>query len=260
MNELRDKVAVVTGAGRGIGQGIALAMGQAGAKVVVASRTPSTVEAVTRAIRDSGGEATGVIVDVGEREQVYAMVESAVKAYGSVDILVNNAQGFGTKAEPQGFTVEGPLEDVDEDEMEYSYRTGLLGTFWAMRAAYPHLKAHGGSIINFSSTAAETGNENTASYNVTKAGIRALSKTAAREWGKHQITVNVINPMLESDAYRGFAEALPDEFKEHLRGIPLGRLGDVREAGYLAVFLAGDGARYITGMTFFLDGGSYQGR
>jgi len=260
MSELNHKVAIVTGAGRGIGRGVAIALGRAGAKVVVASRTAATVKTVTTEIRDAGGEATAVIVDVGEREQVYAMVDQAVKAYGTVDILVNNAQGFGTREKPAGFTVHGPLEDLDEAEMEYSYRTGYLGTFWAMRAAFPYLKANGGSIINFASTAGEVGNEGTTSYNVTKEAIRALSKTAANEWGKHNITVNIINPMLETDAYKGFSKARPDEFAEHLRAIPLGRLGDVKEAGSLVVFLAGDGARYLTGMTFYVDGGHYRGR
>jgi NAD(P)-dependent dehydrogenase (short-subunit alcohol dehydrogenase family) len=254
MNELKHKVAIVTGAGRGIGQGIAIA------NVVVTSRTAATVDAVTRQIRDGGGEATGFTVDVGNRSQVYAMIDQAVKAYGALDILVNNAQGFGTQAKPQGCTVMGPLEEIDEDEMEYSYRTGLQGTFWAMRAAFPHLKSRGGTIINFGSTAGEIGHAGSTSYNITKGAVRALSKTAAREWGKHNITVNIINPMLETDAFRNFDKGHPEEFRELVRGIPLGRLGDVKEAGSLAVFLAGNGARYLTGMTFYVDGGHYEGR
>jgi NAD(P)-dependent dehydrogenase (short-subunit alcohol dehydrogenase family) len=260
MNELKDRVAVVTGAGRGIGQGIAIAMGKAGAKIVVASRSAPTVVAVTTDIRDAGGEATGITVDVGNRAQVYALIDQAVKAYGSVDILVNNAQGFGTEDKPQGCTVMGPLEEIDEAEMEYSYRTGLLGSFWAMRAAFPYLKARGGTIINFGSTAGEIGHAGSTSYNITKGAIRALTKTAAREWGKHNITVHIVNPMLGTDAFRNFEQGYPDEFNQLVRGIPLGRLGDVKEAGSLAVFLAGDGARYLTGMTFYVDGGHYEGR
>jgi len=256
MGQLQDKVAIVTGAGRGIGKAIALAYGQEGAKVVVASRTPSTTEAVAQEIRDAGGRAIGIACDVGKKDQIFAMVEKAVAEFGPIDILVNNAQGFGTETNPQPSTVYVAIEDTNDDELEYTFRTGAMATLWGMQAVFPYMKDRGGKIINFASTAGMVGNPGNTSYNVAKEAIRALTRTAANEWGKYNIIVNTVNPSLRTDAFEAWEAARP-EFVGALReSIPLKRLGDpVKDGGPLAVFLASDGNSYMTGMTFQLQGG-----
>ncbi|MBI2964249.1 MAG: SDR family oxidoreductase [Deltaproteobacteria bacterium] len=256
MKRLSGKVAIVTGAGRGIGRGIAIAYAREGAKVVVASRTKSTVDSVVEEIQAERGTALGIACDVGRRDDVFAMVAKTVSAFATVDILVNNAQGFGTERRRAPTPLPTPLEDLDEEEWEYTFRTGALATLWGMKAVFPCMKDRGGKIINFGSYLGQIGGEGTAAYNAAKEAIRALSRTAAREWGKYKINVNVINPAVMTDAMAGYFDAHPDEAEAVLRQIPLRRWGDpVKDAGGLAVFLASSDADYLTGMTFQLDGG-----
>lgn len=256
---LAGKVALVTGAGRGIGRAIALAYGAAGAKVAVVSRTPATVEAVAKEIRDAGGEAIGIACDVGKRDEVFAAVQKTVDAFGGLNIVVNNAQGFGTEDNPQPSTVFVACEDTNEDEWDYTFRTGATASLWFMKAAFPHMKAAGyGRIINFASSSGQIGFEGNTCYNVTKEAIRGLSRTAAREWGQHGITVNIINPALETRAFDAWKSARPDFVEALKEKIPMRRLGEPeRDAGPLAVFIAGEGASYITGQTFMLEGGMH---
>jgi 2-hydroxycyclohexanecarboxyl-CoA dehydrogenase len=256
---LEGKVAIVTGGGRGIGRAICIAYAEAGAKVVVASRTPSTVESVANEIRAAGGEAIGVACDVGKLDDIRACVKQAVDTYGTVNILVNNAQGFGTEAKPQPSTVFMACEDTTEEEWEYTFRTGATASLRFMRECFPHMKKAGyGRVINFASSSGQIGFEGNTCYNATKEAIRALTRTAAREWGQYGITVNVINPALETRAFDAWKAARP-EFVEALKEkIPMRRLGDPdRDAGPIAVFLAGPGSDYITGSTFMLEGGMH---
>jgi NAD(P)-dependent dehydrogenase (short-subunit alcohol dehydrogenase family) len=256
---LEGRVAIVTGAGRGIGRAIASAYAAEGAKVVVASRTPSTVDAVVREIRDTGAEAIGVACDVGKREDVFRCVDEAVNAFGAVHIVVNNAQGFGTEASPQPSTVFVACEDTNEDEWEYTLRTGPTASLWFMKAAFPHMKAaNWGRIINFASSSGQIGFEGNTCYNAAKEAIRALTRTAAREWGQYGITVNCINPALETRAFDAWKTARPDFVEALKEKIPMRRLGDPdRDAGPIAVFLASEGASYMTGGTFMLEGGMH---
>jgi NAD(P)-dependent dehydrogenase (short-subunit alcohol dehydrogenase family) len=169
----------------------------------------------------------------------------------------STAQSF---AAPGKTTSSGrqPLETYDEKDWELIYRTGLLGTLWAMKAAFPYMKARGGKIINFGSLAGQVGIEGFAGYGAAKEGIRALSRTAAREWGKYRISVNVINPAVRSDSLIELERLEPDMMRQVLKSVPLGRFGDpIRDAGALAVFLASSDADFITGMTIMLDGGSF---
>jgi NAD(P)-dependent dehydrogenase (short-subunit alcohol dehydrogenase family) len=256
---LDGKVAIVTGAGRGIGRAIAHAYAQEGARVVVASRTPSTVEGVVREIRDAGGEATGAVCDVGTRKDVYACVDRAVSTYGTVHVLVNNAQGFGTEASPQPSTVFVACEDTNEDEWEYTLRTGPTASLRFMKAVFPHMKRqHYGKIINFASSSGQIGFEGNTCYNAAKEAIRAITRTAAREWGQYGINVNVINPALETRAFDAWKNARPDFVEALKQKIPMRRLGDPeRDVGPLAVFLASPGSDYMTGGTFMLEGGMH---
>jgi 2-hydroxycyclohexanecarboxyl-CoA dehydrogenase len=134
-----------------------------------------------------GNTAVGVPTDVGKKEQVFAMVAACVEAFGTVDILVNNAQGFGTEANPRASTIPTPLEDTDDAEWDYTFRTGASATLWGMQAVFSSMKEHGGKIINFASGSGMEGFPGNTCYNATKEAIRALTRTAAREWGKYRI-------------------------------------------------------------------------
>ncbi len=257
MGQLDGKVAIVTGAGRGIGKATAIAYAREGAKVALASRTQSTLDAVVDDIRRDGGIAIGIPCDVGHKDQIFAMVDRVVKEFGTVDILVNNAQGFGTEANPQKSTVFVSVQDTDDVELEYTFRTGALASLWAMQEVFPHMSAKGrGKIINFASAAGMTGDPGNTSYNIAKEAIRVITRTAAREWGPLGIQVNTVNPFLRTDAWENWEKARPEDVKKYAESVPLKRLGDpVRDGGPLMVFIASDANSYMTGHDFNLDGG-----
>lgn len=255
--QMQDTIAIVTGSGRGIGKAIATAYAREGASVVLASRTYSRVDEVAEKIRADGGTALPVACDVSDPEQIFAMVDQAVREFGTVHVLVNNAQGFGTAAEPATSTVYTGVEDVDVAFVEYSFRTGALATLWGMQAVFPHMLAQGwGKIINFSSTSGLLGTTGNTPYNMTKEAVRALSRTAANEWGQHGINVNVISPTLRTDAFEAWEVDRPEFVRKLREALPMRRLGDPeRDAGPLAVFLATHASDYITGQTLMLNGG-----
>jgi len=256
---LQDKVAIVTGAGRGIGRAIALAYGREGAKVVVASRTQATIDKVVDEIKAEGGTAIGIRCDVGHKDQIQSCVEKTVEAFGTVHILVNNAQGFGTEAEPRGSTIETPIEEMSDEEWEYTYRTGVTATFWFMKAVFPYMKKqHYGKIINLSSSGGQFGMPYISAYNSNKEAVRGLTRTAANEWGQYGITVNCFSPALETDAFKNWRAARPEFVQDLIDKIPVRRVGDPeKDGGPLAVFLASPGSDYITGSTFMLEGGMH---
>lgn len=258
-NALKGKVAIITGASRGIGRGIALAYGKEGATVVVVSRGQQGVDQVVSEIEAEGGKATGIVCNVADRDAIYRTVARTAELQGRIDILVNNAQGCGSAANPAGSTVLRPLEELPEDEWDYNFVTGATGSLRFMQAAFPYLKASGtGRIINFGSMWGQLGYEGAAAYNATKEAIRALSRTAAREWGKHGITVNVINPVIYTDLMANYEKAAPEAVQAMIAQIPMRRVGDpLQDAGRVAVFIAGPDAAYLTGMTFQVDGGFF---
>ncbi|MGE0878681.1 MAG: SDR family NAD(P)-dependent oxidoreductase [Acidimicrobiia bacterium] len=253
---LEGQVAIVTGAGRGIGRAIALAYGREGAHVVVASRTPATVASVVEEIIAAGGSAHGIVCDVGQRAQIDAMVAETVATYGTVDILVNNAQSFGTAAEPQGSPGHIALEDFPDDVWDHTMTTGLKATLWGMQAVFPIMKAKRyGKVVNMGSGNGIGGMKGSAAYNATKEAIRALSRTAAAEWGKHGIAVNVIIPNMATDSAKDFFAARPGIEQKLAAAIPMRRFGSEDDVAPVAVFLASHDADYVTGQAIHADGG-----
>jgi NAD(P)-dependent dehydrogenase (short-subunit alcohol dehydrogenase family) len=241
-------VALVTGAGQGIGRGTALALAKEGAAVAVAGRTLSKCEAVAAEIAELGARAVPVACDVGVREEVEAAVAATVRAFGALDILVNNAQS----------SVQARLEDTTEADIELAWRTGAMATFYAMQAAFPHLRASGrGSIVNFGSSAAIEGNVAFGAYAMAKEAIRGLSRVASREWGPYGIRVNVIVPNALSPSSEEFRDAHPDRFARMEARVPLRRVGDPEsDIGRAVVALAADDLTYLSGQTLMLTGGA----
>jgi NAD(P)-dependent dehydrogenase (short-subunit alcohol dehydrogenase family) len=239
---------LVTGAGQGIGRGTAIALAKEGASVALAGRTLAKCEAVAAEIANLGGTAVAIACDVGVREQVDAAVDATVRAFGGIDILVNNAQS----------SVQAKLEDTTEEDIDLAWRTGALATFYAMQAALPHLKASGrGSIVNFGSSTAIEGNVAFGAYAMAKEAIRGLSRVASREWGRFGIRVNVIVPNALSPSSQDFREAHPERFARMEARVPLGRVGDPEaDIGRAVVALAADDLTYLSGQTLMLTGGS----
>jgi NAD(P)-dependent dehydrogenase (short-subunit alcohol dehydrogenase family) len=251
MGRLDGRVAIVTGAGQGIGRGIARRFAREGAAVVVAELNEDTGRAVEREITDElGGHAAFIPTDVLDKAQVDGMVAATLDEHGRVDILVNNAYAAA------GFN---RFERKPDDDLLLAFRGGPLHTFWAMQAVFPSMRAEGwGRIVNFVSLNGINAHQYSVDYNAAKLGILAITRTAAREWAKHNILVNCIAPAAASPAYVAYAEAAPDNAKEMLTQNPIGRMGDPEhDIGGVALFLATEDSDYITGMTMFADGGSH---
>ncbi|ADJ25624.1 3-oxoacyl-(acyl-carrier-protein) reductase [Dehalogenimonas lykanthroporepellens BL-DC-9] len=242
--KLSGRVAVVTGAGRGIGRAVALRLADEGASVVLNSLSDSAT-AVADEIKANGGQATAVSGDVAKAEDVSRLIETAVSAFGRLDILVNNA----------GITRDNLLLRMSEEDWDAVIDTNLKSVYLCCRAALkPLLKSRAsGRIINISSIIGLSGNAGQANYSASKAGIIGLTKTLARELASRQVTVNAIAPgFIVTDMTAGMTE----EARQSLVGrIPLGSLGQPEDVAAAVAFLAGDGAHYITGQTLTIDGG-----
>lgn len=247
MGVLDGKVAIVTGAGQGIGRGIALALAKEGAAVVIAEMNEEAAGSTASEIKELGMKALAITCNVRKRQDVEAVVAAAVDEFGTIDILVNNAQA----ARP------APLEEHTDEDMALALESGLMGTFYFMQTCFPYFKEHGGKIINFASGAGLLGLANFASYAATKEGIRGLTRVASREWGKHNINVNVVCPCGNSPGQIWWAETMPDQYQAFLATVPMGRIGDCeKDIGRAVVFLASPDSDYITGQTIMVDGGS----
>src|SRR5690349_23520863 len=231
-SRLAGRTAIVTGAGRGIGRAIAELYAREGARVVIAARSADGCASAVEAIEAAGGTAIAKPTNIGIKSDVVDMVGFAVETYGSLDILVNNAQSWGTRDQPTGLPVPTPLESFDDAELDWTFDTGFRGTFWAMQAAFPHMRERGGRIINFASwygVTGNAGNAGTVGYNITKEAVRGLTRTAAREWARHAITVNVVVPAAKTDAADNIERADPEAMAAAaVAAIPMGRNGDPR--------------------------------
>jgi len=250
MFDLTGRVALVTGASRGLGRAIALAFGSQGADVAVNYRgnTSAAEETVSR-LREAGRRAEAIQGDTSAgRESCEAIVKAALEAFGHVDILVNNA----------GITRDNLLMRMDADEWEAVLSTNLSGPFWMTRAiARPMMKARYGRIINMSSAAGRMGNAGQANYAAAKAGLIGLTKTTARELASRGITCNAIAPgLIDTDLTADLPEAAAEAIKTLT---PMGHTGTVEDVAAAAVYFASDEARYITGQVIGVDGGMVMG-
>ena len=245
---LEDKVAIVTGSSRGIGESIAKTFASAGAKVVLASRKIDGLEPVRDAIVDAGGEATAIACHTGKPDQTAALVKETVETYGRVDVLVNNA------ATNPYF---GPMLEVEGPAWDKTFEVNVRGYFELARAVAKHLIARDapGSIVNVSSILGVRGGRFQGVYAMTKAAVISMSKTLAIELGPQKIRVNAIAPgfiktkfsqaIVESDMMRDAV----------LMRTPLGRIGVPEDIAPLALYLASDASSFVTGATFLADGG-----
>jgi len=250
MGRLENRVALITGAGEGIGRGIARLFAAEGAAVIVAEYNEETGAAAARAIREAGGRAEFVPTDVNVKDQVLGAVDHALSRFGSIDILVNNAYGGGHLRR---------LEDKLDEEFDHSATMSVKASFWAMRAAFPHMKERRwGRIISVCSLNGVNAHIYSADFNAGKEGLRALTRTAAREWAQHGITANIICPGAASSAYLKFRAANPEMAAAMDAMNPMGRIGDVdTDIAPVCLFLASEDSRYMTGNTLFVDGGGH---
>ena len=246
--ELDGKVAIVTGGARGIGKGMATALLKAGAAVTITDIRREVLEA-TSAEFDTipGSKHRALVADGRKDEDVATAVRQTVDAFGGIDVLINNAQTSVTGVKLEDQTVADVMEGID---------SGFLASFRYMKACFPYLKESQGTVINFASQAGLLGNVGMIGYNAAKEANRALTRTAAREWAPHNVTVNSIIPGMLTEGSKEFFDANPEHYKYSLANIPLGRLGDPeKDAGSLVVYLASEGGHYLTGDTFNIDGG-----
>jgi 3-oxoacyl-[acyl-carrier protein] reductase len=248
MFSLKDKAAVVTGASQGIGRDTALALAQAGAKVVVAARNEEKLAALVNDIAAASGEAFAVKMDVADAEQVKAGFKQVIEKFGRLDILVNNA----------AVTRDGLAMRMKKEDWDAVLQTNLTGAHLCIQQVLPvMMKARAGRIINISSVVAQSGNAGQANYVAAKAGLIGLTKAIAIEIASRGITVNAVAPgFIETP----MTDVLPDKVKEELKTrIPLGRMGSPRDVAAAIVFLASDEAGYITGHVLNVNGGMHLG-
>ena len=247
MAKLNGKVAVVTGASKGIGAGIATALAQEGASVVVNySSDRAGAERVVETVTAAGGKAVAVQGDVAKKADVERLFAEAKRAYGTVDILVNNAGVYGF----------APLDDVTEDEFHRHFNINVLGLLLATQEAARQFGPNGGSVVNVSSVVTRLAPPTTVVYTATKGAVDAITHVLAKELGPRKIRVNAINPgvvITEGTHTAGIAGS--DFEHQAIQQTPLGRSGRPDDIGPVAVFLASDDSRWVTGETLVVSGG-----
>jgi NAD(P)-dependent dehydrogenase (short-subunit alcohol dehydrogenase family) len=231
MGSLDGMVAIVTGAGRGLGRGIALALATEGASLGLLGRTLADVEQTAGEVKERGTDAFPYVCDVADRAQVDAAAGTVAERLGGIDVLVNNAQSVAI--------------------------AGFVGTLNCMQACFPWLRRRPGAIVNLGSGAGIRPDPNDHGlYAAVKEAIRSLTRTAAVEWGEYGIRVNAVVPLARTGALTEWARRRPESYEHLLESVPLGRIGDCEaDVGRAVAFLAGPAAGYITGSTLVVDGG-----
>ena len=243
---LEGKVAIVTGGSRGIGAAIAALLAERGAAVVVSARDADRLNAAVKDLEATGAAVAGVAGDVSRREDAERVVDTAKERFGRLDVLVNNA----------GITRDGLLLRMKDEDWDRVLEVNLRGAFVMTRAAAKAMiRQKSGRIINISSAAGAMGNAGQANYSASKAGLIGFTKATARELSHWSILVNAVAPgLIETD----MAASIPASAREaFLAQVPLGRVGTPREVAEMVGFLAGEGATYITGQVFHVNGGLY---
>jgi|SRR3984957_14813825 len=246
MFSLKDKVALLTGASQGIGRETALALAEAGAKVVAAARTEEKLAALKNEIIAAGGEAIAMKMDVADPDQIKSGFKQTLEKFGRLDILVNNA----------AITRDGLALRMKQEDWDAVIRTNLTGAHLCIQQALSTMmRARAGRIINIASVVAQMGNAGQANYVAAKAGLVGLTKAIAIEIASRNITVNAVAPGFIATP---MTDVLPDKVKDELKNrIPLGRMGSARDVASAIVFLASDEAGYITGHVLDVNGGLY---
>ena len=249
LNVLKGRSALVTGGGQGVGQGVARALARAGADVAIVQRGAEQGEREAEYLRtEYGVNALYLAADVTRRADVETAVADTHRHFGRLDILVNNA----------GASFPKRVENHTDEDMAGSFALNYYAVFWAMQAAFPIMKAQKyGRVINMGSLNGVNAHMFTVAYNASKEAMRALTRTAAVEWGGHGITCNVICPAANSPQAQDYFDSNPEMASAILQQIPAGRFGEAeRDIGPMAVFLASEGSAYVSGNTIFASGGS----
>ena len=247
LGRLQGKVVIVTGAGQGIGEGIAKVFSAAGAKVVVATRTLENGQQTVSDIIGTGGDALLIQADVGSKNEVDSMVAKTVEHYGRLDIVIHNAAVFPMYS----------IEDLSEDDLDTTLAVNLKAAFWIVKACLPHFRQQQGGRFIFTSsvTGPRVAMPLTAHYAASKAGLNGFIRTAALELARENITVNGVEPgYILTQAMSLLADG--DELAEMANLIPKGELGKSEDIANAMLFLASEEAAYITGQTIVVDGGS----
>ena len=248
VGQLDGKSVIITGAAQGIGQAVAQLGTREGANVLALDLNPDGLEETARLVEAEGGTPLTTICDVTNRAQVDDAVALAASKHGTVDVLVNCAMNIKVSE----------FEDQTAEDLQRVLDVNLFGPFHFMQACYPHMKEHGGRVINFASGSGTRGSARYGSYCAAKEGLRGLSKAAAKAWIAHGITINCIMPQAHTPGMEEVALTRgPQGFEEITQAHPMKRHGDpMTDIAPVVIFLASEGAGYITGRSIFVDGGS----
>ena len=248
MKKLEGRVAIVTGASSGVGRGLAKVLAENGAKICTCARRVEKLEELKAEVEGFGGEVLPVACDVTDVEQINHVVVQCVERFGGIDILINCAQGAMQYRE---------INDVDEAYTLEAFESGPLASMMFMKACFPYLKESGhGRIINTASAAGYDGNAGFGAYGMAKEAIRAITRTAANEWGRYGITVNVFLPIIATDFFR---ETQAEALRNLESKTPLGYIGTTeKDCAPLIVLLVSDEGGYFTGQSYMVDGGIHK--